>query len=305
MTVCALSLSGCAVLNCNCSESESYGCVDVGFDWNASPSANPEGMSVLFYPTDGNPYWRFELKNEGGQADPPAGAYNIISFNSDTSINVFENQESYQSVLVTSQESLLSDALSLDWSANQPPRSAGDDNQPVMKSPDPMWVAYKEQFSVTDELNSVILSPVAIVAKYRVKVMNVDNSESSYLAGFSISGLSAGRYLSSLRLIEHEVTVPGNLMKSESDIFEGSIYSFGKITDMGSSHLYLYFNLRDGSKKAFSYDVTSIIENAPDPMNVEIIIDGISLPPVDTATPDSGLDVDIDDWDIIDIDLST
>ena len=61
--------------------------------------------------------------------------------------------------------------------------------------------------------------------------------------------------------------------------------------------------MSDGSIHEVTTDVTEQIVNAPDPMNVNIIIDDITLPDTgeEPPIPGEGLDVTVGDWTDIEI----
>lgn len=303
----SLPLTGCSDLSflrkcpmCGNKDSEVY----VAFDWRNAPDADPEGMSVLFYPLDNNPFWRFELPLDGGEVTIPSETYNVVAYNNDTSSILFENQDDYASSIVTSREAKISDALSKNWAYTDPPRNAEDANQPVMSQPDHIWASRHTLFNASAQSKSLLLTPDRITSVYSISIKNVTNAESAYQCGAAVSGLSAGRRLSSMQLVDYNVTVPGTLTHASSNSFSGTLRCFGRINGKGACRLTLYFFLRDGEKKAFEYDVTSIVENAPDPYNVTIEVDGVDLPDISTSSPDSGLDVGLDEWDVVDIDLS-
>ncbi len=57
----------------------------VRFDTSLCPDASPEGMALLFYPSDGSEPWRFDLRGlEGGTVSLPPDTYRVIAYNNDT-----------------------------------------------------------------------------------------------------------------------------------------------------------------------------------------------------------------------------
>lgn len=300
-----LFMSGCGLDNDDFLFTSTEGNVKIVMNWGTETATNPEGMSVLFYPTDGSSYWRFEIENDRGNAKLPVGTYNVLSFNNDTSTILFENIDYYGKALITTNSALLSDGLSANWYSSQPPTDSDDSSQNIITSPDMVWGANTYIYRRTGNTQTLTLYIQKLVAKYNVRIINVENFESVYQTGIAITGLSAGRYLSDMQLMKEIATIPGSLNNAGNGVFSGSINGFGHISGESKCSLWLYFNLRDGKKLAFQYDITSMIENAPDPFNVEILIDGVKLPEVETSAPDSGLNVGLDEWDIVEIELST
>lgn len=275
-------LSG-TLLTTGCSlDDDSYmlqyeGKVKVVMNWEESIGERPEGMSVLFYPTDGAPYWRFELKNEGGTVSLPVGTYNVLAYNSDTSNIIFENTNNYKTALVTS-----------------------------LSSPDELWCANTYTFKTKMPSQTLTLYIKNILPIYTVNVLNVKNADNCYQSSFAISGLSAGRVLSSMSLLSSQMSVSAPLISDGSDAYSGATMVFGREAWNGIATLSVRFNLRDGTEKTYEFDVTSQIDNAPDQYNVVInIADEIELPSIETSGPNSGLDVGLDEWETIDVDLST
>lgn len=279
--------------------------VRVAFDWSGAPGAAPEGMSVLFYPADGSPYWQYETATAGGEVSLPANRYNVISYNNDISSILFENQDNYQEAMVTTRVAHLTDGLSEDWSYSQPPRSGVSAAEPVMAQPDGIWVASEEDFSNLAGNNEILtLRPRPFVAAYHVIVKDISNIESAFQAGMSVSGLVSGKYLCSGNPVEGSVTVPGELTRYSESGMQGIMKCFGRGSTAQTSELDIYFKLRDGTNKMFVFDITDIVDRAPDPMNVTIEVSGIALPKIETSSG-SGLDVDLDEWDVVEIELST
>lgn len=63
----------------------------------------------------------------------------------------------------------------------------------------------------------------------------------------------------------------------------------------------LYVWMRDGAKYYYTWDVTDQVDNAPDPHNVHIIIDGLDFPqPIENG---SGFEVNVDDWQVVNEDI--
>ena len=278
--------------------------VNVRFDWSADTTATPEGMSVLFYPTDGGSYWRFELRKEGGSVRIPDGEYRVLTFNNDTGTILFENQDNYGSALITTRPARLTDGISKTYTGSQPPRRAEEEDQPVITQPDVVWSASAGSFHTADKPTEIILAPAPMVARYRVIADSVTNIESASAVAMAISSLSAGRVLSDGGMIPVDVTVPSAMRRTRMSTLEGGLLGFGRIEDRGQCLLSIYIILRDGSRKLYEYDVTSTISDAPDPLDVEIHVSGLHLPETETSGG-TGMDVGVDDWDVVEIELST
>lgn len=285
-------------------------CVEPGsglrvmFDWSADPTAAPEGMSTLFYPVGGGDYWQYELPLEGGVAGVPDGEYNIVCFNNDTSSILFENQDDYDKALVTTRAARLTDGFSTDYPYSQPPRRGAEASQPVVAAPDVVWGGSRGRFRIDGNDTLLVLHPAPLVARYTVTVTHVVNIESASQVSMALSGLSAGRMLSTSDMIPVDVTVPASMRRTGVDTLGGWMLAFGRDDDAPRCLLSIYVMFRDGTRKVYEYDVTGIVDNAPDPLDVHIPIEGLEFPEVDTSSG-TGMEVGVDDWDVVEIELST
>lgn len=79
---------------------------------------------------------------------------------------------------------------------------------------------------------------------------------------------------------------------------------FGRINDRGRCLLSIYAVLRDGTRRVYERDVTETVRNAPDQTDVEIRISGIEFPEIETSEG-TGMEVGVDDWEVVEIELST
>lgn len=303
----AAGLSLCACIfeypdpNCGIADD---GQLNVTFDWSADPTARPEGMSVLFYPVDGGSYWRYETGPQGDAVALAQGDYGVVCFNNDTGSVLFENQDDYATALITTRPARLTDGLSADYPYSQPPRREAEQEQPVVSQPDAVWGASDGGFVRTSGQQSITLSPRPLVARYRVTVEEVVNIESAAQVSMAISGLTAGRILSDGAMIPVEVTVPGRMRRTAESELGGWLLGFGRIDDRGECLLTIYALLRDGRRMLYEYDVTQTVASAPNPIDVEIRLRGLEFPHIETSGG-TGVQVGVDDWEVVEIELST
>lgn len=154
-------------------------------------------------------------------------------------------------------------------------------------------------------MDSIVLHPSPMVCRYQVLVNNVDNIESASQVAMAISGLAAGRFLASAASVDVAVTVPSAMRRSAERQLRGKMLSFGRVTeDVPRCMLSIFAVLRNGERKVFEYDVSDIVDKAPNPMDVRIEIDGLSLPEIEGGSG-AGMDVDVDRWDVVNIELTT
>lgn len=233
------------------------------------------------------------------------GLYHVLCVNNDTRNILFENQDSYSTLLITTREARLTDGLSLHYEGPQPPRAPQEAAQPVVASPDVVWANGIENINVTSAMDSIVLHPSPMVCRYQVLVNNVDNIESASQVAMAISGLAAGRFLASAASVDVAVTVPSTMRRSAERQLRGTMLSFGRMSeDVPRCMLSIFAVLRNGERKVFEYDVSDIVDKAPNPMDVTIEIDGLSLPEIEGGSG-AGMDVDVDRWDVVNIELTT
>lgn len=273
----------------------------VEYDWAAVPEAEVEGMGLLLYPTGGGRYWRYDLPQPGGKAGIIDDSYNVVTFNNDTEAAVFENDGSYTTLRVTTREGQLSDGMGT-YGVAVPPRGSTEP-ETVYRQPDMIWADTARNLTLTNT-DTITMHPRPVVARYTVIVDHIENLESAADCSMSVSGLSSGYVFASASRTAERATVPGSLTKKASDTVQGVLHTFGKPEPGNENVLSVYFLIRNGEKKAFLFDVANVIDAAEDPMNVVIHVGGISLP---YTAPDegTGMDVGVDNWDIVDIELST
>lgn len=276
------------------------------FDWSHAPQGLPEGMGVYFYPLEGPGYWRYDLTPAGGHVAVPRNTYNLISYNNDTDAMLFEGTGSFTTAIVTTREGNLSDGASTHYIGPEPPAARDAADEPVRQQPNNLWVCSADNIDATHATDSLVLTPRHAVATYRITVTDITNLESVSQMSLSLSGLSGGLTLSTVTPLTTAVTVPGSLTQASETSATGRMLTFGAAATV--NRLCLYFWLRDGQKKVVDFDVSAQIATAPDPMDVTIAVSGVELPKVETSGGDTGsvpgIDVGVDDWDYVIIELS-
>ncbi len=315
-------LSGCGLIydydNCPAG----YGEFDVEDDWRLAPSATPEGMAYIFFPSGENSCWRFDFPGkEGGDVDLPDGDYNVLTFNDDTSGILFDNSESYRDFTFYCRPGALYDGLggTIDNPLGPPVAANGEK---VNICPDMLWCDAVNTFELYPDGTAVertpdsgfsysdkrrlTMYPKAIVAFYRYSVRNVENLESIDRVCASISGMAASLRPSDMWRGTEPVTLPLKATPETDCMISGRFFTYGLPCEPSAPNtLSLYIWLTDGRKMCYEFDVTNQIRKAPDSMNVEIIIDGLKLPEVENPKPGGTFDVSVDGWATIIIDIAS
>lgn len=303
VSVCALL---CAAFSSCIFEYPDESCIDgiaVRFNWiNFNLPDNPPGMSVHFYPAGDTDYYGFNLPATGGFVDIPEGTYNVASFNYNSESVFFIGDNSFETLAFTTRPTVITSYIPA------PPKSRAElEGQPVMEQPGNLWLA-SQGTSVLREGDAIELTPENPVAIYQVRVIDVENLHSVSRAIISLSGL-AGEYFAASGIAPDEspVILPGQLAPDGASTLSGCIRTFGRAPAASANTLRLYLWLSNGEKKIYDWEVMQQIADSADPKHVFITVNGVSLPDITPPSPPSGsgMEVDVDNWEVINIELST
>lgn len=277
----------------------------IEFDWGWQTPDDVKGMTVLLYPEAGGAPVRYDLAGRsGGVVNITSGRYKALCINADDRL-LLTGTDSWETVAVTTAET---EALSRSYFRNtrtEIPRARGTEGETVRQEPP---LLYTDKLLTVDiravEGEQVIrFTPVMPLGMLHVRVENVVNAAFVEAVSAAVSGLSSGMSLTGLGPSEDHCTVPVNLQLSEDGTLEGTLYFFGHCpSDEELSHfLTIYSMLIDGSKQYTTFDITSQMHDAEDPLHPEALIEELPLPKPQPI--DGGFDPSLDRW--IDIPIET
>ncbi len=311
-----LSLSGC-VYDYPPKECFMTASVEVRFDWSlADGSPLPDGMGVMMYPGVSPDYFRFDMPPEGAEISLKDNTYSVISYNNDSSDILFRDDDGFGRFKAVTASAQLSDGRAeiatgqrLPASGSEPPRPRGAESEPVRREPDMLFAAAREGFTVpppmqADGATIMRLQPRPMTVRYSVTVDEVENIMSVASASIAISGQSEGILLSGPQRLPQKVTVPGTVVSGTINSLSGEILTFGVPDGEVATTLSLYVWLRDGSKMAFEFPVSDQIEPHRNDTHISLRVKGVRLPQV-SAGSGTGMEVDVDEWESVFIELST
>lgn len=302
--------------------------VRVAYDWSDAPDAAPAGMCVYFYSTADGSYHRVDFKGtEGGEVELPAGTYWVLTYNNDTEVVQFSNQNSFQSHLAFTRTGDLLEPL---YGNGVTSTATSDDGERVVITPDNLWGCAATEITVTPHITetqvslwsrsgagyvttdsvgnqTIVLRPHDMLCHYSYEVRNVKNTNHISKVSGALSGMSPTLNMSTENLDSETVTlpVPGTAHPSSNTI-TGEFLTFGhNASSSKPNKMSFYVVMNDGSKYvvkgAPNLVVTNQVVNAPDPRHVHIIIDGLDLPnPGDTG---EGFNPNVQDWENINEDI--
>lgn len=266
-------------------------------DWHFAPQADPAGMAYLFLPEGGGPVWRYDFPGrDAGEVTLAPGRYSFISHNDDTSNVIFEGTDSYSTYRITTPPAQL-------------PRN-GKGAERTVRAPDAMWgCAYREVMVTNDSLEYLMpgsktctASPFVLTAlqrrltpRYSVIFRSVRYIEGVSTLSASLSGLGGALLIAGGEVCDYPVTMPFAAAVSASDEISGTFHTFGIPPSPDVPNvLDLYVRLRDGRLVNYSFDVTTQVRRASDPMDVTIVISGLDIE--DSGGAEGAFDVAVDGW---------
>lgn len=275
--------------------------VNLLFMWDDYPDASPKGMTVYFFPVNsGGKIWRYDIPGrDGGPVELPAGRYDMLAFNNDLPGVAFSGMTSLRNGIASA---VVRNGIS---------QGIGELYAAVVENIEvtPCGVCYK-----TPDGNEKVCRqwkvrcyPQQRFCNYRVVARNVKGIGTVRKAEVSLSGMAGRMELASGRLCDDQVQLAAAL-KVEGNSLEGSSAAFGVAPSAGKIIARINVKRTDGAVLAKEYDVTSQVTGAADPRDVTIYIDDVEIPsPGENpgGGGDVGLDVWVDGWQVITIEITT
>lgn len=275
--------------------------IQVVFDWKNAPDVTPETMRLYLFPMDGGRPQAYEFTDyRGGYINIPAGRYRVLCVNSDTESVLYRNIDLFDSFEAYAPDGVLNVRFSL------APRAEGTSGEHVVKSPDRLYSARLDDVTIelSNENQTVTLYPEPSVCRYRVTITNAANLKYISSDGISgaLSGMSGGLLVGRNELTSDPVTVPFGVVSDGVSTLTADFLTFGQTDSIGPVHkLVIYVIMSDGSKNYYTFDVTRQVDEAADPRDVHILLDGLPLPkPIVNG---GGFQPAIDEWQNIDVDV--
>lgn len=314
----AAAIVVCVAL-CGCRQKELYimgdvqpdvteSIVDVRFIWYDAENAEVEGMSVYFFPlSEGGKVWNFEIAGmNGGLVSLLPGSYTFLAVNNDlpgidftatpTPSNIVAHARCYDDGTLRPSGMVYGAVMD---DVRIPVDTCKNDTVEPANHSTPLRPIY-----------TVTASPDSLATVYNIILADVARPEIIENISASISGVAVSLTVDGNRQSEETGTInipidiAGNRMT-------GSTTGLG--TPSGTPHftLTLFAQLTDRRRiaKSLTFDITEQVVKAKHPHNVYITLSGIKF---DTETPDEpddgedmGMDVDVEGWSSITIDLIT
>lgn len=282
--------------------------LQVVFDWQNAPDANPQSMVLYLYEEDGHSPMRFIFSNKhGGLIKAPFGTRHAICMNADnTDWACMRNHESIETFEIYTQD-IEKIGTRVD-NVTTIPRPEGTENERIAATPGMLWSSRSNDIKIVPHsgMQTITMYPQEAVCHYIVDVYdvsNLDKVESSdvdaTLSGMA-EGYNHGQQSATNKTVSMKFDLTGN---AEENNLHGEFLTFGECpTTVAKHYLTLYMVLSDGSKWYHSFDVTDQVTGAKDPKHVHIIVRGLDLP----EPPKEGeteIHTDVNEWQPINIGL--
>lgn len=275
-------------------------------DWKESPAADPEGMAYMFYRKGVASPWRFDFPGrDAGKVALEPGEYEFVMFNDDTYDVVFEAGRGGLPFVTTSPDMARRDA----------------GRRELYEAPDMMWSGSIAMIKVSHDgveyasgdtlaghpgRYQIVTHPRQITPVYTVRVLRVVNIRGVSAMKGTISGMSYGIDLYGIVGSDRSVDVAFNPVVAADSTVEARFHTFGvSASHDATNELRLCFLLSDGRLICQTYDVTKDVKSAPDPMNVEIVIDSLSLPCAPPVIEGGAFAPTVADWTTVIVNYGT
>lgn len=263
--------------------------IRVIFDWSKIHNHDkPEGMRVVFYPTDDeNNTWIFDFPGgKDGVIKLPENSYHVICFNYDTDGMVWKEEGSYSLFTADTHDVTSPDSRTM---AAPPPWLCGD---------------HIDEITIKDippgSEKTILLTPVNMVCRYTYEVNGIRGLERVTDMRAALTGMSGSLNMSGDCLpadLSESLLFNGNISKSQ---ITGGFYTFGHSVVEGETNVFrLYLKNRSGSLSVLEQDVSDQIRKAPVTGHigdVHLVIDFDYEVPYEPGGDNTGFDVDVDDW---------
>lgn len=301
----------CAALVCMCGCQKelvwpggSVKTLHVAFMWEEDElesGKEPDGMMLYFFPLgETGQRWVFNIPSaEGGEVELPTGEYQVLARNADTRYIDYTHTDSYDSFAATTLTA----------------------SGATASIPDELYGAAIGRLRVTECGIEYLLPdgaekscgqylmrmwPRRLTARYNVYAEECEGLSDVRSVRASLSGMACGCLLSAGDPLAPAVDMGFGMSVTSDSEAQGSFLNFRAFPGDVQT-LELTFTLADGRGVRWRTDVSDQIANSPTPGNVDIRVKGIIIPPEgeDPIGGDTGLDVGVDGWDVVIIDLTT
>lgn len=274
--------------------------IHVLFEWNRSPDARVAGMTLYFYPLDAHSRtWRFDITGrDGGPVELPPGRYRLIACNNDLPGIALEDTGNPESIIAVAQRQTDPGVYTSTGMLY------GGDVRELEVTP--CGVRYVTESGTVKECGQGLVRchPDSLATQYTVILRNVNGMRHVRSANAILKGTRRAIYLGT-----HRPTDTPTALAMRMDLDNGNaLMTAGGCAfappDAAQAHYTLSLQVVKTNGKGMSRDIEVRPENLNSITrhNVIITIDGIEIPD-DSPGDIGGIDVGVDGWDVVNIDV--
>lgn len=262
----------------------------VEFDWSRyGDHEKPEGMRVVFYPTDGaSEPWIFDFpRGEAQLIELPYNDYQVVCYNYDTDGIVWKNSGSYSELTASVRGTQSPEGEQASFT---PSWLCGDHIDQVMVKAD-----------AAAPVQVVTLFPVRMVCRYTYEVNGIRRIDRAADIRASLTDMVGSLRMATDQLPEglSERLLFGGEVKGQQ--VNGGFHTFGCCQGSDEPNLFkLYIRSKQGQTHVLECDVSEQVHAVPvaghiGDVHIVIHVD-FEIPGGIGGDDDAGFDVGVDDW---------
>ncbi len=279
--------------------------VKILFDWGHAVHAQPEGMTLMFYPCNPDTkMWRFDIADcDSGYVELPPGDYKVLTVNNDLPGLRFVNTDHIDTFEAVSIKMDSEDVMPTGMLYGT---TTGIDGQPALSIPtsSDSWLNPQSEYVVT-------LTPDSLCTVLHLDISNLHDARRLRSVSACLSGVPYALIVESEYPQDPLMHTRFTLSPLVSD---SSINLSGYSSILGTPMTDVLYELaitavmNDGTAYKKNFDVTPQLLNSPWLRNIFITINNIELPSEsgeDEPTGSFELGADVDGWSSVVIEITT
>lgn len=280
--------------------------VKVVFEWDNASGADVDGMALFFYPLDGHSrIWRFDIAGrDGGAVTLPCGTYELIACNNDLPGITLEDTQSPATILASARRPASGKETGVYAGTGMLYR--GEINRLEVT---PCGVRYISATGVFKDCayRTVRCRPDSMSTVYTVNFTNVSGIERMRSAFVALEGVSPSILLESGRPSDISAALAIDMVPApDGASISGGGCAFAPV-DLATAGFGLRLQIMLANGKTLARDIELKPENLNiiSRHNVLITVDGLSIPDDGSSGDIGDMDVIVDGWEVIEIDLQS
>ena len=279
--------------------------VNVYFNWNAAPDAEPESMGLYIYPQEEQKLLRFSLGGKhGGKIRMKNGTYHVICMNDDTR-NITTLNINDLSTFEINTKDLETIAGSVNLSTKAIPKAKGYEEERIVASPEMTWSGFSNDNHISGENTEITLYPECNVISCDLTINNAENLRWVKSVSATISSMAGGYQPQYKSLTNEAVTIAFECsIDVKNNKITGTLSTFGCCPKNEIKHiLTVYTIMDDNTKWWYQIDVTDQVHYRDDPYKIVINLDKLPVPAPDIGEGEGGFSADVSEWNEVIYDI--